>query len=350
MICRSDDVSNERVPGVTYYLFSANDSYVKKIATIRSHLNTFNPDILHSHFLSYGGMIGTLTGFHPHVISLWGCDVINVPNESYLKKAASKIALRGADGWLSVSRHIQEESHSLAGEKDNSEVAIWGIDTESFKPQIDRDLIKQKLGISPNAKFILSPRILQSHYNQHILLESFKNLVKEDPNIMLIIIQYNFNIAYKAKLISYIEQHNLSKNVLWQKHSTTEELANLYSAADVVVSIPRTDGTPMTVLEAMSCGAIVAASNLPSLQDWITHTKTGWLVETQNAHALYKSLKEILTLSPIQKSVISTSSRQVILEKATVEHCVSIIEKSYLTAAVMNPKMNHFTTIKNIIY
>ncbi len=350
MICRRDDAGTEPVPGVSYYYFSPTDSYIKKIAAIRVHLNSFKPDILHSHFLSYGGIIGTLTGFHPHLISLWGCDVINVPQESFLKKMISKVALRGADGWLSVSRHIQEESYLLAGNKLNSEVAIWGIDTELFKPQTDHAAVKEALGLLPDSKYILSPRILQPHYNQNVLLEAFKKLVKQAPNIAIVLIQYNSDKSYEAELLKYIHQHNLTKNVVWQKYLTPKELVGLYSSAEAVVSVPRTDGTPMTVLEAMSCGAITVASDLPSLRDWITHKQTGWLVNQQNPNALYDALNEIINLSPAEKLKISAASRQVILEKATIDHCVSIIESCYLKAANIKPNTNYLQTIKNVLW
>ena len=37
----------------------------------------------------------------------------------------------------------------------------------------------------------------------------------------------------------------------------------------VAVSVPSSDGTPQSVLEAMACGAVSVLSDLPSLREWV---------------------------------------------------------------------------------
>ena len=51
-----------------------------------------------------------------------------------------------------------------------------------------------------------------------------------------------------------------------------------YRSGNVLVSIPDSDGTPMSMLEGMSCGCLPVVSDLPSIREWIIDGENGYLV------------------------------------------------------------------------
>ena len=50
-------------------------------------------------------------------------------------------------------------------------------------------------------------------------------------------------------------------------------MAGLLSAADTVVSLAYTDGTPQTVLEAQACGVPVVIADIPDIRHVFTHNQ-----------------------------------------------------------------------------
>jgi glycosyltransferase involved in cell wall biosynthesis len=65
------------------------------------------------------------------------------------------------------------------------------------------------------------------------------------------------------------------------------ELLDLYAAADVYLSVPTTDGTAVSVLEAMAAGVAVVATNAPGIDPTILrHGESAQLVPVHDHGAL----------------------------------------------------------------
>ncbi|MBE3065757.1 MAG: glycosyltransferase [Spirochaetes bacterium] len=61
-----------------------------------------------------------------------------------------------------------------------------------------------------------------------------------------------------------------------------DELVRLLQTAVVSVSNLPNDGVPVSMLEAMACGALPVMSNLESIREWITHGVNGLLFDPDN--------------------------------------------------------------------
>jgi len=94
----------------------------------------------------------------------------------------------------------------------------------------------------------------------------------------------------------------IDKNLLqhWIKKGTikyfgqVEDVRPLIAKAHVVVLPSYREGMPRSVLEAMSMGRPVIATNVPGCQDAVRAGWNGWLVEPRNAAQLESSLRQAL--------------------------------------------------------
>jgi glycosyltransferase involved in cell wall biosynthesis len=73
-----------------------------------------------------------------------------------------------------------------------------------------------------------------------------------------------------------------------------ERNVDAYRLATIAISIPTSDGTPVSVLEAMACEIPVIASDLPSLREWIINNENGLLVDPKDVQGLALLIQEIL--------------------------------------------------------
>jgi glycosyltransferase involved in cell wall biosynthesis len=64
------------------------------------------------------------------------------------------------------------------------------------------------------------------------------------------------------------------------------QMADLFRAAQIVVSPSTHDGTPNTLLEAMACGCFPVAGDLDSIREWIKPGENGLLVDPGDPQAL----------------------------------------------------------------
>jgi glycosyltransferase involved in cell wall biosynthesis len=74
----------------------------------------------------------------------------------------------------------------------------------------------------------------------------------------------------------------------------TEELPCYYNAADIYVSTSLSDGTSLSLLEAMGCALPVVVTDVPSITEWITDGHNGRVVPRRQPEAVAQALVELL--------------------------------------------------------
>lgn len=318
------------IQGIQYYTYSSTASIVRKAWSVRAILAGLQPDILHSHAVNHGGFMGVASGFHPHVMNAWGSDILIAPNRSRLHRLETAIALRSADWVLSPARTLQEAMNQIAGILPHNEILQWGVDTAHFSPARPGKPFRDRLGLT-DEPVVLSPRTLHPLYNQDVLIEAWPAVLKHVPAARLVISRYLPNAEFEAKLRERADELGITGSMHWVEPTTFDELPSVYCGSDVVVSIPSSDGTPSTVLEALACGRPVVACDLPSLRDWITPGEHGLLAPPKDSARLAAAIIELLTASPEKKRELAQAGQKLVRERADRERCLAQLETIYST-------------------
>jgi glycosyltransferase involved in cell wall biosynthesis len=72
------------------------------------------------------------------------------------------------------------------------------------------------------------------------------------------------------------------------------ELAAAIHRGDIFINTTNIDNTPVTVLEAMACGACVVSTNVGGIPYMVQHGENGLLVPPDNAEAMAGAIGRIL--------------------------------------------------------
>jgi glycosyltransferase involved in cell wall biosynthesis len=86
-------------------------------------------------------------------------------------------------------------------------------------------------------------------------------------------------------------------------------LANLY------VSAALSDGTSVSLLEAMACALPVIVTKGYGNLEWVTPQQNGWLAEPGSPEILAKTLDEALS-NPARLGVLGSANRSAVLDRA----------------------------------
>ena len=73
-------------------------------------------------------------------------------------------------------------------------------------------------------------------------------------------------------------------------------LTNIYKEAHVFIIPSRTEGMPLSLLEAQSCGLPVVGSNIPGVKDVVLNEKTGILTRVGDVKGLVEGIKKYYEL------------------------------------------------------
>lgn len=167
-----------------------------------------------------------------------------------------------------------------------------GVDLKKFYPQIeDQKLLKQyNLG---NKKILFFVGGLdKAHYFKG--LEVLMNALKLVDNTRLLVAG-DGNL--KDYYISLTDKLGIKNKVIFVGKVSDEELVKYYNLCNIFVlpSIDRTEAFGLVLLEAMACGKIVVASNLPGVRSVVKNNIDGLLVKPNDHLDLANKINYLLT-------------------------------------------------------
>ena len=152
---------------------------------------------------------------------------------------------------------------------------------------------------------LLSIRQCHPLYNIDIIIRAFTRVREAIPNGRLVVklVSQDANDPYLAEMRALADQLALGDAVVYVPQVAYAEIPDLYRATDVVLSVPSSDGLPVSVLEAMACGTPVIASDLPALRELADDGADLSLVPARDVEALSRAIMAILA-DPVRKAQV----------------------------------------------
>ena len=143
-----------------------------------------------------------------------------------------------------------------------------GVNTDEFIPEEKNAKLIHKYNISSHEKIILTVANLVPVKGIEILLEAFQILSRKDSSIRLFIVG-DKNSDYGKEMEKKAARYTHSRKIYFI--GKVQDVKKYYSIADIFV-LPtldegRREGSPVSLLEAMSCNLPVIASGISGVND-----------------------------------------------------------------------------------
>jgi len=304
---------------------------------LRRFLRQWHPDILHAHRVNSAGWLAAASGFHPYVVTPWGSDVYRQPQRSRIARFLAWYTLKHADLITTISQAIGEQAIHLGARAESLSRVQFGVELDIFYPDVPTSQesidLRRRLSVPANARLVLSARAVHPIYNLDVILQTIPLVCQRFPEAVFIFLDYNTSPEYKTQLDAMIMELGLEAFIRWLPQTSNRiEMAELYRLCEVVVSVPTTDGTPVSVMEAMACGKSVVSTDLPSLREFITSGENGWLVPVQQVSPLAEAINQLLA-QPDQAAEFGRRANQVVADKADLEVEMRRMEAIYYQLA-----------------
>jgi glycosyltransferase involved in cell wall biosynthesis len=223
-------------------------------------------DVVHAHWLAGPGWIGAAANRRPLVISVWGSDILVHARSGRLGELLTRLAAARADA-VTYDAEVLAEALVRAGfDQKRLHRIVLGPNSHVFQ-STPRGNIASELGVPSGAKVVLSPRGLAAVYQPEVAVGAFAAAAVDD-SVMLVRADRS-DVKGREALDASARRHGVTDRILTYDAVATERLPELFSAADVVLSVPRSDGTSVTILEALFCDRPVVATDLPANREWL---------------------------------------------------------------------------------
>jgi 1,2-diacylglycerol 3-alpha-glucosyltransferase len=180
--------------------------------------------------------------------------------EQYCLKKNHKNSL-----FTGVGQKVCDELVEIGIQKDNVYFVPNGIDCDLFHPADNKVALRKKFGIPEEDVILLSVGRLENAKQPEKVIELFSLLQNEDTHLSLCMAGKG---ELKRKILDFASRKQV-KNLFMLDHVRHEEdLPDLYACCDYFVIASKYEGgsPPLTVLEAMSAGLPVIASDILNFQ------------------------------------------------------------------------------------
>jgi glycosyltransferase involved in cell wall biosynthesis len=264
------------------------------VRAVRRIVRDLRPDVLHAHQIASAGWLGAAAGYHPFVATAWGSDLMVGARRSRMQRQLARWVLARADYVTCVSHDLAGVALSLGADPLRLEVAPWGVDLAVFHPAADRAALREGLGLGPGP-VVLSARSVKAVYRPLDLAHAIPHVLRALPSARFLVRTHNSDPALLAQFQATVRQAGAEQAVRYIGDLEESAVADLYRAADVVVSVPASDGTPSSVLEAMACGAVPVVSDVPSLHEWVEHGREALFVPVGDTDGIARSILSLLS-------------------------------------------------------
>lgn len=252
-------------------------NFFKTVSKIRKIYNQEKPDIIHIHqanAFSFVTIFSLKKYKVPIIVTAWGDDILVLPKKNIWLRKMVLFNLKNADAFTSDSLNMSAEIRKLVniGEKP--------LITANFGVELNENIIYKE-------NIIYSNRLHYKFYRIDKIILAFDKFYKKNPNWKLKIAGEGIETQNLIKIASELNCSEAVEILGWVDKKTNQEL---YNKSKFFVSIPTTDATSASLLEAMSSGCIPILSNLPANMEWVVDELNGIIVDNVEEDFISRSL------------------------------------------------------------
>ncbi|MGM0582484.1 MAG: glycosyltransferase [Bacteroidota bacterium] len=266
---------------------------IRKIIKINNiqllHIYFAEPNALWVLFRSYIGI--------PILITCRGTDVLKTIPEHFTKKGllnkvvawAYKQAFNRAD-WVTVTSSNQRDSIKKFSDPKNISIIRTGVDLKKLYSNT-----KYNIPSEINKSFILFPRYIKPIYNHEFCIEAIAELPEDiKKRFQFVFVGKNSgDNTYQNKLIKSLSE--LKVNFLILSKQSQQEIWGLYSKAELIVMTPKSDGSPVSGMEAIALKKKLILGPLDYDED-IFCQENVYRIKRWDKYELSETIKEVLSV------------------------------------------------------
>ena len=192
--------------------------------------------------------------------------------------------------------------------RDKIRVIYNGIDPDRFVPAAEE----------PDGQFVIATARIDPLKDVETFLRMAAAIVKTHPRARFAIFGSVVDEAYFAKCLALRADLGLTDVV--KLGDEAPNVVAAYQAADVVVLTSVSEAFPYSVLEAMSCGKAVVATDVGGVREALE--SNGALVPPRDAEGLAREVVRLLDDRPLRLR-LGARARATIVEKFRVDHTIA---------------------------
>ena len=276
--------------------------YLTAIPSLRRHIRSFAPDIIHAHYASSYGTLGALCGFQPFILSVWGSDIYSFAAGSMVARLLMKYNLGRADRILSTSHAMAKEIKKYT----NSQILVtpFGIDLERFRPFA----VPSRFG--QEDLVIGTTKSLEPVYGNETLIKAFGHLRQRHPGFPLRLLMVGGGSLEKP-LKELVISMGLVNDVTFTGRVSNNAIPEYLNMMDIYAALSVSESFGVSVVEASACELPVVVTDTGGLKEVVEDMVTGFVVPVGNVEQTVIAFEKLLADMDLRKAMGENGRKKV---------------------------------------
>lgn len=316
-------VGYDKVPILRMITYMLSGLYYCARITQKDHCR-----LIHAHFVIPTGLMAVLVGRSlsiPTIIQAHGSDLTKYANLNRWLTWLAAFTTKHADHLIAVSDELSTillENFAVPPHKIT--VRSCGIDLVHFSPT-PRNQAREQLNLPMEATVVLFVGSLISRKGVDLLLTAIARVMENDSRVRLIVVGEG---PLREQLEAQSRDLVIDKMVRFVGRKSNQELPIWYSAADIFVLPSLREGTPLALLEALSCGLPVIVSRAGGMPELIVDGKNGLLADVGDPVDLERQIRFLLR-EPDLRRRFRDAARDSVLHWGGIKEEIDAVENLY---------------------
>jgi glycosyltransferase involved in cell wall biosynthesis len=281
-------------------------------------IKAVNPDLIQSGPLQTAAFLVALSGFEPFISMSWGYDLLINAESNAAYRWITRYTLSQSTIMVGDCDTIRQKAISFGMGDDDIVTFPWGVEIDHYTPQNNhsptgKPALRERFGWGDDIFVLLSTRAWESIYGVELIANAFARLAKERPYLQLLMLGNGSQAALLRKIFM---QAGVLDQVRFPGQVSGMDLPDYYRAADLYISASHSDGSSISLLEAMACGCPVLVSDIPGNREWVDPGVQGWLFRDGDDDDLERLLIQAIDEGYDRLSAMGRSARSLAESRA----------------------------------
>lgn len=232
---------------------------------------------------------------------------------------AERFSLRRCWNYITMSQWMKGEVRAEFPFIKNMDVIYNGTDPNIFKPG------GEKVLKDVDSPVVLFTSRMTAVKGANYLIDAIPHVLKEHKDVHFAFVGAGDREPY----INILKKHGVEeKHYSFHGYLDYKLLPAMYSQAFCYMLPTLYENFPIRMLEAMSSGAPVIASNICGIPEAVNHGKNGMLVEPKDSNSIATALNEMLS-DERKTRIMGNQAREDVIKKFTWDICANRTMDSY---------------------
>lgn len=270
---------------------------------VRLSCGEWRPDVILAGPLTDAGYLATRILPRRTLLMSWAFDVLHEPATVPGARERLRQTLRTGRHLFVDCQALVQTCEEIAGRRFRQTCVLpWGL-TEEDKPA-PRSGWRRRLG-DQSAKVILHTRGFEPVHQPRTVFESFRRAHAQDDTLRLWLAGAG---AQRDSFETMVDAAGLRSAVRFLGRLDQPELAGAFAEADAYLACSLSDGSSLSLLQAMHAGLPCVVSDLPGNREWL-EPGGGWLVPAAETETFARALTECVRLAPAARTETARTHR-----------------------------------------